>query len=82
MRASVTEKIKDARRQLRPARARDALDAIPGKLGDVWNRKDDQGRPMLSDDRKREIIGAVVERVTIAPATRRRGFDRDRVAIA
>jgi DNA invertase Pin-like site-specific DNA recombinase len=73
MRASLHAKIKDARRQLRPARARHALDAITSKIGDVW---DD-----LSRDRKREIIAAVVERVTVAPATRRRGFDPDRITI-
>jgi site-specific DNA recombinase len=73
MRASVTEKIKDARRKLRPARARDALDAITGKVADVWSE--------LSDDRRREIIAAVVERVTVHPAARRRGFDADRVTI-
>jgi site-specific DNA recombinase len=73
MRASINAKIKDARRDLRPARARDALDAIIGKLGDVWDG--------LSDDRKREIIAAVVDKVTISPATRRRGFDPDRITI-
>jgi hypothetical protein len=74
MRASVTEKIKDARRQLRPARSRDALDAITGTLADVW--------PKMSDDRRHEIIAAVVEKVVVSPASRRRGFDAARVKIS
>jgi hypothetical protein len=68
-------KIADCRRKLRPARSRDALDAVTGKLADAW--KD----PSFTDDRKREIVAAVVEKVTIAPASRRRGFDPARVEI-
>ena len=64
----------EARSKVSAARHSNALDPteVIG-LRDRW--------PSLSDDRRRAIITAVIDRIEVAPAVQRRQFDQDRLKI-
>jgi hypothetical protein len=73
-RAPLEEQLASARRARDDTAAQSSIgDIAPGALRDAW--------PDLTTEKRRAILGSVIDRVVIAPAERRARWDPDRVSI-
>jgi site-specific DNA recombinase len=68
-------------KRVEPGKRRVGLDGLPDGLRDAWNTTKPDGTPVLSLAKKRIIIGALVESVTIMPAGTTHRFEPERIAI-
>jgi DNA invertase Pin-like site-specific DNA recombinase len=74
-RVPLEEQLEQARRSRDEAATLSPIaDLEPGALRDAW--------PDLTTEKQRAILGAVVDRIVIAPAERRARWDADRISIA